>query len=188
MMSRQHVCMLQGNAWKVRMHRCRRFVEMKKIAVCFALFSACASFAVDVAALPDSSFADTEVSTNFTFAVGGGSNRRLVFSLELQASPSNNVEVAIGCDADNDGRLSLDETALAVGYDCGEWFVRTAAKDSVTYSDVADAGTFCRIYEVRSRHIDRSWNLVKVTRRGRGVSNENVSFAIVESGFGLTIR
>ena len=64
-------------------------------------------------ALPPSEFADTEVSTNFTFAVGEGSNRRLVFSLELSASPTNNVEVAIGCDADEDGSLSLDEAVLS---------------------------------------------------------------------------
>ena len=154
----------------------------------FVALASSLSFAADVPALPPSEFADTEVSTNFTFAVGGGSNRRLVFSLELQASPSNNVEVAIGCDADNDGQISLNETALTVGYDCGEWFVRSAAKDSVTYSDAVDSGTFCRTYEVRSRHIDPSWNLAKVTRRGLGVSSENVSFVLVESGFGLTIR
>ena len=58
----------------------------------------------------------------------------------------------------------------------------------VMYSDVADSGVFRRTYEVRSRHIDPSWNLVKVTRRGFGVSNENVSFSLIESGFGLTIR
>ena len=138
--------------------------------------------------MPATEFADTEVSTNFTFAVGERSNRKLVFSLELAALPTNNVEVAIGCDADEDGRLSLDETTLAVGYDCGTWFVRSAAKDSVMYSDAAESGTFRRTYEVRSRHIDPSWNLVKVTRRGFGVSSENVSFTLVESGFGLTIR
>ena len=55
------------------------------------LFSAC-SHAVEVPALPQSEFADTEVSTNFTFAVGAVANRRLVFTLELQASPSNNDE------------------------------------------------------------------------------------------------
>ena len=152
-----------------------------------ALVSA-SSFAVGVPALPQSEFADTEVSTNFAFAVGARSNRRLVFSLELQASPSNNVEVAIGCDSDEDGLLSLDEAALTVGYDCGEWFVRSAAKDSVTYSDAVDSGNFRRTYEVRSRHIDPVWNVVKVTRRGFDVSCENVSFALVESGFGLTIR
>jgi hypothetical protein len=146
------------------------------------------SYSTEVLSLPPPEFVDTEVSTNFTFVVGEGSNRRLVFSLELEATPTNNVEVAIGCDADENGLLSLGEAALAVGYDCGEWFVRSAANDSVTYSDVEDSGTFRRTYEVRSRYIDPSWNLVKVTRRGLGASNENVSFFLVESGFGLMIR
>ena len=161
---------------------------MKSSVCLFAAFVSAYSFAVELPALPQSVFADTEVSTNFTFAVGERSNRRLVFSLELHALPSNNVEVAIGRDADNDGQLSLDETALVVGYDCGEWFVRTAAKNSVTYSDAADAGLFRRTYEVRLRHIDPSWNLVKVTRRGLGVANERVTVSFVEFGFGLTIR
>ena len=160
-----------------------------KTSVCLlAVLVSTFSFAVDVSTLPASEFDDTEVSTNFTFAVGEGSNRRLVFSLELEATPTNNVEVAIGCDADENGLLSLGEAALAVGYDCGEWFVRSAANDSVMCYDAADSGTFRRSYEVRSRYIDPSWNLVKVTRRGLGVSTENLSFSLVEFGFGLTIR
>jgi hypothetical protein len=142
---------------------------------------------MEIPALPMSEFADTEVSTNFTFAVGGGGGCRLVFSLELEATPTNNVEVAIGCDADENGILSLNEAALAVGYDCGEWFVRSAENDSVTYSDATISGVFRRTYEVRSRHISPLWNLVKVTRRGSGVSNENVSFSLAESGFGVKI-
>jgi len=157
------------------------------VLISVAFVAACVS-GVEVPAIPPSEFADTEVSTNFTFAVGEGSNRRLVFSLELAASPTNNVEVAIGCDADEDGSLSLDEAALTVGYDCGEWLVRSAANGSVTYSDMADSGVFRRTYEVRSRHVDPSWNLVKVTRRGFGVANENVTVELVESGFGLTIK
>ena len=161
---------------------------MKALLCMFAVAVAECLFGIEVLSLPESAFFDTEVSTNFTFAVGEGSNRRLVFSLELAASPTNNVEVAIGCDADEDGSLSLDEAALTVGYDCGEWFVRSAANDSVTYSDVADSGVFRRMYEVRSRHVDPSWNLVKVTRRGFGVAGENVTVELVESGFGLTIK
>ena len=69
--------------------------------------------AVFVSAVPDAEFPDTEVLTNFTFAVGAVANRKLVFTLELQASPSNNVEVAIGCDADADGHLSIVESDLA---------------------------------------------------------------------------
>ena len=151
------------------------------------LFSAC-SHAVEVPAMPQSEFADTEVSTNFTFAVGAVANRRLVFTLELQASPSNNVEVAIGCDANGDGHLSLDESGLTVGYDCGEWFVRSAEKDAVTSAVVSDTGTFRRVYEIRSRHIDPSWNLVRVTRRGFGAANENVAVEPAESGFTLRLN
>ena len=81
-----------------------------------------------------------------------------------------------------DGHLSLDETGLTVGYDCGEWFVRSAAKDAVSSAAVSDAGTFRRVYEVRSRHVDPSWNLVKVTRRGVGVANESVVVNPAETG------
>ena len=35
---------------------------------------------------------------------------------------------------------------------------------------------------------DQSWNLVKVTRRGFGVANENVTINPDEKGFGLTIK
>ena len=160
---------------------------MRMAAVCVVLLFAYTALAVEVPALPPSEYADTEASTNCVFAVGEGGGRRLVFSLELEAGTTNNVEVAIGCDADCDGRLSLDETALAVGYDCGTWFVRSAAKDCVTISNAAVSGTYRRTYEVRSRHIDPAWNLVKVTRRGLGASNENVSFKLVEFGFGVKI-
>jgi len=163
---------------------------MRKIIILTVLLtlSGSVAFAAEVGPLPASEYTDTEVSTNFVFAVGEGGGRRLVFSLELEAGTTNNVEVAIGHDADCDGRLSLDETALAVGYDCGEWFVRSAAKDSLIHSDAAVSGMFRRTYEVRSRHIDPSWNLVKVTRRGLGVANEDIVINMIESGFGVIMR
>jgi len=42
------------------------------VAICVVLLCACAVFGIDVPALPSSEFADTEVSTNFVFAVGEG--------------------------------------------------------------------------------------------------------------------
>ena len=144
-------------------------------------------FAVDVGTLPMADFADTEVSTNVVIDVSAEAPRRLRFSLELEASPSNNVEVAVGCDVDGDGCLSLDESALTVGYDCGEWFVRSMAKDSVASSVVADSGTICRTYEIRSRNVDPNWNVIKVTRRGLDASNESVSVELVESGFAVKV-
>ena len=134
------------------------------VFVVFVILAVQHAFGTEVAVLPPSAFPDTEVSTNFTFAVGEDGGRRLVFSLELRATPTNNVEVAIGHDENCDGHLSIDETALAVGYDCGEWFVRSAANDSITYSDAATSRVFRRTCEVRSRNVDPSWDLVKVTR------------------------
>ena len=161
---------------------------MKASIYLLAVLVAASSFAVEVPALPGEEFADTEVSTNVALAVGAARNRRLVFSVELQASPSNNVEVAVGCDADADGRLSLAESALVVGYDCGEWFVRSAAKDSAEIVPVSDAGNFRRVYELRSRRVAPSWNLVKVTRRGLGVTNESIAVDPAESGFALRLN
>ena len=59
---------------------------MKATVCLFAALVSASSFAVEIHALPRSEFADTEVSTNFAFSVGGGSSRRLAFSLELQGA------------------------------------------------------------------------------------------------------
>ena len=141
------------------------------------------SAGISVGPLPAPDYADTEVSTNFAFSVGEGQNRGIVFAIELQATPSNNVEVAIGVDADDDGRLSVDESELCVGYDCGMWFVRSSNDDTVTTTDAADSGVFRRMYRVRARRVNPLWNLVKVTRRGVDASAESVSVEIVEHGF-----
>ena len=142
---------------------------------------------VVVGPLPAPDYADTEVSTNFAFHVGEGQNRGIVFTVELQATPSNNVEVAIGVDADEDGHLSVDESELCVGYDCGTWFVRSSLDDAITTTDAADSGVFRRTYRVRARRVNPLWNLVKVTRRGVGASAENVSVESVEHGFSVRL-
>ena len=161
---------------------------MKVLTCMFAFAVAACLFGIEVSPLPDATFPDTEVSTNVAFAVGAHANRKLAFTLELQATPSNNVEVAIGCDADGDGHLSLDESDLTVGYDCGVWFVCSAEKDAVTSEAVFDTGTFRRVYEIRSRHVDPSWNLVKVTRRGVGAADESVTIEPAEFGFALRLN
>ena len=62
---------------------------MKVMLFVVLVVLALGSFGVEVPALPPSEFVDTEVSTNFTFTVGEGSNRRLVFTVEFEASPTN---------------------------------------------------------------------------------------------------
>ena len=156
----------------------KRFAFLLPLIVSFAVGAG-----ISVGPLPAPDYADTEVSTNFVFSVGEGQSRSLVFTVELQATPSNNVEVAIGVDADEDGSLSVEESELCVGYDCGTWFVRSSSDDAATTTDVADSGVFRRTYMVRARRVNPQWNLVKVTRRGVDASAESVSVEMVEHGF-----
>ena len=89
-----------------------------------------AAFCAAVESLPAPTFADTEMSTNIPFAVSFDAMSRVDFSLSLDASPTNGVEVAIGTDADGDGHLSLDEADFTVGYRCGKGFRRDAGARS----------------------------------------------------------
>ena len=67
--------------------------------------------------------------------------------------------------------------------------VEVSALPGTTFPDTeSNTGIFRRMYEIRSRHVNTSWNLVKVTRRGVCVANENVTVNPAETGFGLTIK
>ena len=121
---------------------------------------------VTVEPLPQSSYADTEVSTNMPFAVSLDSMSRLEFTLSLDSSLTNVVEVSIGTDVNEDGCLSLDETDYTVGCRCGVWFQRDAVADEEV-EIVGGGGRRCeRLFVLKKRKLDPAWNLVKVSRRG----------------------
>ena len=85
-------------------------------------FASCLSvpaFGVTIPVLPQSAFADTEVSTNIVFVVERPAMTRIEFTVALDATPTINVEVAIGTDANSDGNLAVEEAAYVFGYDCG---------------------------------------------------------------------
>ena len=113
------------------------------------------ALAVTVTPLPPSEYADTEVSTNIPFAVDFAAMSRINFSISLEASPSNSVEVSIGKDANADGNLSSEEAAYTFGFDCGRWFKRCAADDSET----VETDNFGQTVFVTSAHVERNFLL-----------------------------
>ena len=121
--------------------------------------------------LPAAEYADTEVSTNFPFAVSFGRMNRLEVVLSLMAMPTNNVEVAIGTDADGDGELRPEESAWVFGWDCGRWFTREADTDEVKVEGGGE-GRCELVFVLKKSHLNEAWNLVKVTRRGFGPDGE----------------
>ena len=69
---------------------------------------------------PPSGFIDTEASTNTFFAPLQEDTRQYVVRFSGDFSPSNDLEVAFGGDANGDGDLSPEETEARFGVDCGE--------------------------------------------------------------------
>ena len=80
---------------------------------------------VELGGLPAWEFADTEVSTNVPFAFPPVSARHFLLSLELAGTPSNNVQVAFGRDANTNGVLEIEETGISLGWECGRWRARS---------------------------------------------------------------
>ena len=96
---------------------------------------------VTVGTLPASEYADTEASTNFPFSVSFERKNRIEVTLALDATPGNNVEVALGTDANGDGNLSPEETAHVLGFDCGRWFTSRRDRGSGMMDEVeAESG------------------------------------------------
>ena len=161
---------------------------MMKQVMLIGCLAACAAEArqLNVAQLAPSPFADTEVSTNVSCVLDHPALREYRLALGLVGTPSNNVEVALGCDADGDGRLSLDEAALTLAWDCGKWIASGrdgAAVQSLNHrmTELPNYQEAEIVVDVR-RHkanpealYDATWNLLRVTRRGVDDPQERVS-------------
>ena len=74
--------------------------------------------------LPPVVHIDTETVTNMPFIGWQEHAGKFKFSLTCRTTATNNVQFAFGHDADDDGALSLEESNLVVGWDCGKWFVQ----------------------------------------------------------------
>ena len=107
-----------------------KYQQMKFAALSLFAFlsvSALAGARVVAPSLPEAVRLLAEVETNVVFSVGAPRDNLWRLSVELDASVSNCVEVVLGCDADEDGALGIDEGGLSVGWSCGEWFWQGAS-------------------------------------------------------------
>ena len=154
-------------------------------------FASCLSvpaFGVTIPGLPQSAFADTEVSTNIVFVVERPAMTRIEFTVALDATPTNNVEVAIGTDANSDGNLAVEEAAYVFGYDCGAWFARSAGLEGLGSLEGLGGGRVEKTFVLKRRQLDTAWNLVRVTRRGCVSACELVEAKGRKPGFKLEVR
>ena len=150
-----------------------------------------AACAVTVEPMQPCAYADTEVSTNIALVVDRARMTRIEFSVALDATPTNNVEVTIGTDANGDGNLAPEEAAYVFGYDCGKWFTRVGELFDCSDCSIVrlnGEGRVERSFVLKMRKLDTAWNLVKVTRRGCGAMCELVKAEGRKPGFKLEVR
>jgi len=180
---------------------------MNRLITVFVMVCSAALWASPMAdvAMPAVDHVDTEVTTNVVISSWQRGTAKFAFSLSCIATPSNNVEVALGTDADGDGALAAGETDLVVGWDCGRWFVRqgadgerfevvaspdeavgsmsweyrlTAAEAPARLSVKGDGSTiFGPLCEDSPAWLhDRRWDLMRLT--GRGLDSQGTIFSI----------
>ena len=148
------------------------------------------ALAVRVESLPFDASGDaiSETTTNIPFAVDFRTMSRIEFTLTLDASPTNAVEVSVGADSDGDGALAPDEAAWTFGFDCGRWFCRGAARDRLAEELAPRVGRRSRTFVLRRREMDEAWNLVRVTRRGVADVGETVVVEGLRPGIFMEVR
>jgi hypothetical protein len=122
-------------------------ILVKKVFYCLVVFLLVnIAFAVNVIIpnMPDSEFTDNEVSVNAVIPeTFYKQSKTFKFYLTLNATLSNNVEIAFGSDqavngSNADGILMHEETDLIVGWDCGHWFLRPKGLKQFYYSSVTN--------------------------------------------------
>ena len=166
--------------------------------------------ALPVVAPNASTYADTEAVTNVAFNAGDKNDRLFNLTLELDATVSNNVSVAFGCDVNENGLLEREEADAVVGWDSGAWFYqdrrahveeqiaresshrmlnwqlilssrRTAKSLVSTDNDGAVFGN-----AIPPTMFDPEWNLMQVTTRG--LSDPNGVVVTQARGWGFNVR
>ena len=153
------------------------------VAVLLAFLSAStlAAERIVVLSLPEPDAPDAEVATNFPLTVNAERLERLTIAVSLDSCVTNEVLVALGADADNDGDLSMDESDIVFGCDCGAWY-----RADLRAGDVEDCCTNALV--IGKREFDPAWNLAKVVRRGFGEIDGSVSVDEERVRFNIRIR
>ena len=193
---------------------------MKARLLVVGAFFASAAFArrIVVPTMPVSPFADTEVSTNVVIHEGRTDVRNVQIHFQLEGTPTNNLEVAFGCDANTNGVLDVLEIETVYGWRGGRYFIENVrAWDRFETSAAASAQ--CGVIDIQLQNdkhfMPRSfaatcggepafatlsstpppawifrneWNRVRVVRRGAGTPSEWVRCDVKHDSFAIKVR
>ena len=164
--------------------------------------------------LPPVTYIDTEDATNVPFTAWQEHVGKFKFSLTCRTTATNNVQFAFGRDADDDGILSLEESDLVVGWDCGKWFVQGGydAERIETAVGTGDGQTLAWTVRLSPRtampvsvtatvdgtlafggvdvgiFYSKNWNMFRLTGRGLADSGESPVVQILPDSLTILMR
>ena len=157
---------------KTKTSRLARVVTLALVGAAGTTLSAHARQIV-IPTLPMSPFADTEVSTNVVIHESRTDMRDVKIRLQLDGTPTNNLEIAFGCDENTNGVLDVSEIETVYGWRAGRYFIGRRQVSPSHRHPVAERQAF------------RAAKLCRDMRRGTGF---RFSFNHASSGMALQER
>ena len=144
--------------------------------------------------------------------------RNVRIHFQLEGTPTNNLEVAFGCDANTNGVLDVSEIETVYGWRGGRYFVENV-RAWERFETPAAASALCGVIDIQLQNdkhfVPRSfaatcggepafvslsttpppawlfrneWNMVRIARRGSGTPSEWVRCDIKHDSFAIRVR
>ena len=161
----------------------KRSFELLVIFAPLVLFGA---QAVPLPALPRGELPNSEVVTNVALNVDYDRLENLTLSLELNASASNSLSIAVG--TTNGDSLSLWDSDFEWGYDCGKWFRSDTETGNVDEWPEPGNGRVSRTLTINRNDFNPQWNRLRIIKRGVGNVEFDASYSREYTKFFIRLR
>ena len=141
---------------------------------------------VQLPTLPSGELPNSEVVTNVALNVDYARLENLTLSLELNASASNSLSIAVG--TANGDSLALDEADFEWGYDCGKWFHADTETGNVDEWPEPATGRVSRTLTINRSDFKSRWNRLRIVKRGVGDIEVDASYSREYTKFFIRVR
>ena len=159
---------------------------IRTLCLLFAPLALFGARVVQLPTLPSGELPNSEVVTNVALNVDYGRLENLTFSLELNASASNSLSIAVGTAAGD--ALTLDEVDFEWGYDCGKWFRADTETGNVDEWPEPGTGRVSRTLTINRSDFKPQWNRLRIVKRGVGDVEVDASYSREFTKFFIRVR
>ncbi len=156
------------------------------LALMFVPLALFGAQAMPLPTLPSGALPNSEVVTNITLNVDYARLESLTFSLELNASASNSLSIAVG--TANGDSLSFEDADFEWGYDCGKWFRADTETGNVEEWQEPSTGRVARTLTIDRRNFKPQWNRLRIVKRGVGNIEVYSSYSREYTKFTILLR